>query len=831
MNKSKNLRHWTGGVFATLAGFIAFVAIVLLALNVSREMKLLQSAQSDNVQWSLSQVEVEFLELTRQIAKEPADVAELRRRFDVFYSRISIIEAATVFETLRANVEFADHLGKVKSFLDTNVGLIDQSDAVLRQSISALDVAASEVRSDVRSLSNSGLSTFAEAADLRRTKVARTMSELAVALVGLIGTLAFGVIYLKRINDRGRRRQQSLSNAMRRINTITSTSLDGVIISNFSGKILEFNPAAEKMFGHWAEDVIGRDLGSVIIPDHLRDLHDAGMERMRKSGTRRVVGQGRVTLEGKRADGDVFPVELALQSAETEDGEIFIAFLRDISERVAAESELVEARDKAMASEKAKTEFLATMSHEIRTPLNGLLGNMTLLRDTKLNGQQVRYLENMETSGRLLMSHVSDVLDITRYDAGKLSTRIVPMNISRLLHDIIDNQSGPAATNITTLEWGWKGKPVNWVQSDPDRLQHILMNLIGNAVKFTKRGKVTVTVEADPNSEPNLRFDIIDTGSGIDPNLMNWIFDDFVTGNTAYNRDVGGTGLGLSIAKRFTTALGGEISVNSILGKGSQFIVSIPLHIADEPVVRAVGTDPQPKKGLLNILVVEDNEINRVVVREMLLADGHSVTEAIDGREGVQKAALKRYDLIFMDISMPILDGRAATREIRGGAGPNATTTIIALTANAMADEQERFLEDGMNGILTKPLSRSALRELLGDTQPAAAVADQLIVDRLHSAETRDAVGPAGFEKLIGRFAQEVNALIDWLGTEAASDLSEVSAKAHKIAGSAAVFGAVELREILKEIEVAGKSQDAKTVAQLVEKLPAVWQRTKPLLL
>lgn len=154
MTKSKNLPQWTGGVFATLAGFVALIAVVLLALNVSREMKLLQSAQSDNVQWSLSQVKVEFLELTRQIAKEPADVTALRRRFDVFYSRISIIEAATVFETLRADAAFADHLRKVKVFLDSNVGFIDQPDAALRQFIPALEVAASAVRADVRGLSN-----------------------------------------------------------------------------------------------------------------------------------------------------------------------------------------------------------------------------------------------------------------------------------------------------------------------------------------------------------------------------------------------------------------------------------------------------------------------------------------------------------------------------------------------------------------------------------------------------------------------------------------------------------------------------------------------------
>ena len=204
--------------------------------------------------------------------------------------------------------------------------------------------------------------------------MARTLTELAIALAILIGTLAVAVLYLNRLIDTNTRRADLQSQTATRMNAIIATSLDGVIVSDAQGRIMTFSPAAEAIFGHFAEDVVGRDLGSVIVPPHLRDLHDAGMERMRQGGSKRVVGKGRVRLEAMRATGNVFPVELSIQSSVTEAGEIFIAFVRDISRRVADEAELVAARDTALASEKLKTEFLATMSHEIRTPMNGQIG-------------------------------------------------------------------------------------------------------------------------------------------------------------------------------------------------------------------------------------------------------------------------------------------------------------------------------------------------------------------------------------------------------------------------------------------------------------------------
>lgn len=829
MNNERLRNHQSRRAFVLLAGFFALGAIILLGVNVAHEIRLLQSSQSDNVQWSLSQSEVEFLKYRDQITSESTDIVQLRRRFDVFYSRISTIQSATVFENQRADEVFSKHLGAVRSFLDRSADIVDLPASELRQMMPRLAEMAAIVRKDVRNLSNSGLRSFAKAADLQRVAVSQTLLQLTAALALLIGALAFGIVYLNWVNARGRSRQVELSSTMQRMNTITSTALDGVIVSDTAGRILEFNAAAESIFGHFSGDVIGRDLGSVIIPDHLRKLHDAGMDRMRQRGTKRVVGKGRVALEAKHADGHVFPVELAIQSAETDDGEIFIAFLRDISTQVAAEADLVDARDKALASEKMKTEFLATMSHEIRTPLNGLLGNMTLLRDTNLGAQQERYLKNMETSGRLLMSHVSDVLDITRYDAGKLTVHAVPTHISNLLQDIVDNQGGAAAANETALEWGWIGAPYHWILSDPDRLQHILINLIGNAVKFTVNGKVIVTFEAvsEGTAGLSLRVEVCDTGPGIDAAISPHIFDDFVTGNTAYDRKVGGTGLGLSIANRFVIALGGEIGVESVIGESSKFWVTLPLVPAEDPKVTKPNQPVEGLSKLLSVLVVEDNEINQIVVRDMLESDGHMVMVAVNGREGVNAASLKPYDIIFMDISMPVMDGRTATRKIREGSGPNSTTPIFALTANAMASEQKLFLKDGMNAVLSKPLSRGILRDVLSGIASTSPIDTAQILDLAHCEETRDAVGLEPFGTLISRFSTEVTAFISWLQSSNANDPEQIASRAHNLAGSAAILGAVALRDALNVIEGNAKSGDVERVLAQRKSIDEVWARTK----
>ncbi len=832
MPRKTKLRPKTSRTVAVVTGLVACIAIAFLSYKVTREIRLLGSASSDNVQWALAQAEVEFLELRNQVEAEAQDLRQIRQKFDVFYSRITTVSRAQVFTALRESDASRAHLETITSFLDDAVVLIDAEDSALLRGLPELSRLTAEARPVVRALTTSGLTLFAQAADDQRAAVARTLVQLAEALAVLIGALALSVLYLYRLNKQIYKRERERNQAATRMDTVMGTSLDGVIVSDAQGRILEFSPAAEAIFGHYAEDVKGREIGEIIVPDHMRDAHNKGMERMRLGGEKRVVGKGRVQLEAKRANGDIFPVEIAIQSAETDQGSIFIAFLRDISLRVAAEAELVAARDKALASEKMKTDFLATMSHEIRTPLNGLLGNMSLLQDTPLNSLQERYVGYMESSGRLLMSHISDVLDITRYDAGKLTTLSEPMNISALLQDIIDNQSSTASQNETTLDWGWDGPAMNWISSDYDRIQHVMMNLIGNAVKFTKRGKVSVTASIiETDDTPQLRIEIADTGPGISDDLVTKIFDDFVTGNTAYDREVGGTGLGLSIAKRFVTSLGGTVGVESFVGKGSTFWIQLPVTAADEPIRAENATKDQGAGQRLQILLVEDNEINRIVAREMIEAEGHTVTLAHDGREGVETSKAQKFDLIFMDISMPIMDGRVATREIRKSAGASADTPIIALTANAMAEEQENFRSDGMTGILTKPLSRRALRKVLAAHQPQDSGGTTSPVSHDHNAETRAALGEVAFVKLRGRFVNEVEALIDWMQSDTTQDYIEIAGRSHKVAGSASVFGATQLHETLKGLEVAAKSGDNDEIENRVITLGRVWRDTKAALL
>ncbi|WP_394177422.1 ATP-binding protein [Yoonia maritima] len=829
-------QNWIRRAYIVLAGFAVLAAIIFLTATVARDLRELESASSDNVQWTISQTEVEFLEFTKQltvVASDPEErLSQMRRRFDVFYSRIDTLQSASVYSALQQQPGYATALNAVRQFLDETVPLIDSDDETLRAGLPALVERAERMRPTVRKIANVALDYFATEADRRRQVFAETLLQLAILVIILILVLALAIYYLRRLNLQNMTRQREIEQSAERMTTVIETSLDGVIVGDTLGNILAFNAAAENIFGYKSEDVLGKALGPLIVPDHLMDAHSKGMRRLRRGGERHVVGKGRVELEGKRANGEIFPIELAVQAANTDAGEIFIAFLRDISASVKAEKELISARDQALAADRLKTDFLATMSHEIRTPLNGLLGNLSLIQDTNLNAQQLRYIQNMETSGQLLLRHVTDVLDISRYDVGQLELRKVPLDLDALIQAIADNQSGMAAANHTQIDWSWIGKPQNWVLSDPDRLQHILMNLVGNAVKFTHNGRVSITAEvvAERDDDVEVQFSVTDTGQGIADDLKSRIFDDFVTGTTAYDRKVGGTGLGLSIARRFATAMGGDISVESAVGRGSTFSVRLPLT-PTEPVV--TSKIPKAMQGVpsigLRILIVEDNEINRAVVRGMLHADGHTTMEAFDGAAAVEMTANTPFDLILMDISMPVMDGRSATRAIRNGGGKCADTPIVALTANAMAAEQEAFIQDGMNDILIKPLSRPALQDLLRHiaAEKNAAEAEVLDDENQNQNEMREILGEEAYDGLKRQFLGEVEELHLWLRDVQAHDLTEIAGRCHKVAGSAAVFGLTQYREALITIENAAKAESQDDIKLGVSALPTVWEQAK----
>lgn len=820
---------WVSRAYIALAGLIIAAVILFLAISVARDLQELETARSDNAQWALSQAEVEYLEFSKRLTSVAVgtsnDLASMRRRFDIFYSRITLLETAPIYQPLKQDQGYARNLVALRAFLDAAVPLIDGDDATLMAALPELKTTVDSIRTDVRRLSNSALDFFVATADQRRREFAQTLLHLAGSVILLVAVLGLAVYHLRKFNVAMTARQRDAAEAAARMETVIQTSLDGVIVADEDGTVLAFNAASEAIFGHDARDVLGKQLGPLIVPDHMFHAHEAGMRRVRSGGRRQVVGKGRIKLEAKHSSGRLFPVELAIQSAQTKEGNVFIAFLRDISERLEAEKELINARDQALTADRIKTEFLATMSHEIRTPLNGLLGNLTLIQDTNMNLQQLRYIRNMETSGQLLLQHVTDVLDLSRYDVATLELRRVPVNLAVIIQSIVDSQSGLAANNNTTIEWDWLGKPVNWVVSDPDALQHIIMNLVGNAVKFTKNGCVAITLEATKQDEQSAEivFQVSDTGQGMDDDLKARIFDDFVTGSTAYDRPVGGTGLGLGIVRRSVKAMGGKVDVESTPDAGSKFDV----YLAFERAQPITENTPQPiiddPIAPLRVLLVEDNEINRAIAREMLEADGHVVTEVHDGAAAVALAQNTPFDLILMDINMPVMDGRTATRKIRSGNGVCAQTRILALTANALASEQAAFVADGMNGVMIKPLSRKALRRRIRAiaTDTRGDLAASKITS--HQSEMRDVLGDVAYLKLKAQFIAEVEDLHEFLNATAPPAMSEIVVRCHKVAGSSAVFGAMDYRAALIAIEDAAKLNDADKVRSGIVKLATVW--------
>ncbi len=514
----------------------------------------------------------------------------------------------------------------------------------------------------------------------------------------------------------------------------------------------------------------------------------------------------------------VFPVELSINAAESEDGEIFVSYLRDISKRVAGENELVEARDKALAGEKAKADLLAVMSHEMRTPLNGVLGTLELLSGTDLNDRQKKFVGVMDASGKMLLEHVNNVLDISRVDAGMAVVAQNVIDLFEVAEETLEGLRTQATNRGNLLSIKQVGPPIGPVTGDRKRLQQVLFNLLGNAIKFTENGSVTLELEALPE-DGQVEFRVIDTGIGISPEDLDRIFEDFVTLDASYQREVEGTGLGLGIVKRLIELMGGEIGVESEPGDGSVFWFRLPLSQAtDRRITHPIETaEGFLADGQLSVLVVEDNEINRMVAREMLEQAGCHVTEAVDGQEGVRVAETGHFDLILMDISMPKLDGTAATALIKNSSGPNASTPIIALTAHALPDDVTRFREAGMADVITKPLSSDRLRAVLAEYSPAASGEEAPHV----SSPLDEVVGTLGQERadaLRQRAVEQLNAGLDEITELAETDGSrdEVKAIAHKLAGSAALFGMQAVRETLIEIEMNASELTAEEIAVLV---------------
>lgn len=477
-------------------------------------------------------------------------------------------------------------------------------------------------------------------------------------------------------------------------------------------RFLYVSGGVERLFGVTAAQALAdaRAVFSRILPQDEEILHKA--KDVALSGL--VTIDVRVRFTGK--DGAIHWGQFRAAPRRSQEGVVvFDGILLDVTAQKQSEERLRRAMVEARAANIAKSEFLANISHEVRTPLNGVLGMLQLLETSGLSEEYAGHVATALSCGRGLVRILSDILDFSLLDAGRLALRSEVCDLRALVADVLEVFSVESARKGLRLAAALAPKTPQVVLTDPARLRQILFNVVGNAVKFTETGSVRleVALASQRGREAHLLFTVTDSGIGIPEDKLDAIFEPFTQIDGSLTRKYGGTGLGLGIVKRLIGLLGGVIAVDSLPGRGTEFAFSVRCRLADTAVEAAVPVRERTscREGVVRVLVVEDEAINRLATVSMLRKLGFAAEAVEDGDEALNVLARQHFDVVLMDIQMPRLSGDEATRRIRRGerAGIDPDIPVIALTAHAMAGDRERCLACGMDDYLSKPVDIAAL--------------------------------------------------------------------------------------------------------------------------
>lgn len=535
--------------------------------------------------------------------------------------------------------------------------------------------------------------------------------------------------------------EAELAKSLETTRAILDTAINPIITIDAVGHVCSFNPAAEKLFGYDRSDVLGQNI-KVIMPEPYHSEHDGYLSRYLREGEPHIIGKGREVV-GRKKDGSTFPMHLSVGRMEAAGEPMFVGIIVDITERKLAEAELLQHRDRlaemvaiatselklakedAEAGARSKSAFLANMSHEIRTPMNAIIGFAeVVLQDDSLSRETREHVVTILRASRSLLGIINDILDVSKLESNKFTLELIPFHLPSVMRDLQRSiEPALAEKDLSFICYIDTNVPARII-GDPTRLQQILLNLVGNAIKFTPRGEIYVKISKKIGGD-FIHFSISDTGIGMTESQLAKVFDAFTQADISTTRHFGGTGLGTTISKQLVEQMQGEIWVESAWEKGTTFHFTAHLPPADQEQrcfnELDISEDFYRSPRIFNILLAEDMETNASLAMLRLAQQGHHVDWMKNGKETLQAAIGGGYDLVLMDVMMPEMDGLEATRRIRAHEAVNGLSPvpIIALTASVMREDHERCVAAGMTKVAAKPIDFNELFRIMELVVPA----------------------------------------------------------------------------------------------------------------